>query len=251
MPQIKNIGFGLFAFFAIADISLIALEYERYRYFTKPFLLPVLLLIILARSTGQKHSVSKLLVSLALTAGTVGDVLLLADRNNPAYFTYGLLAFLIMQLLYCIYFFRMQGLGKNGWLLNAFVLVILIAFAFALISGLYNYLGQLRVPVIIYAVAVTLMMFAAVNIVHSKKARKLAIQLIIPGAAFLAASDAILAVNKFYLKEDWYNISVMTTYILGQLFLAIGFMKHLKSSGSSSRRRRSRPGHSGQKGIPA
>lgn len=239
MTFFKRFGFVLFGLFAITDITFLALEHNSYRYYTKPFLLPVLLLTIFANSVGQNHPVSKKLLFIAFAAGTAGDVLLLGTEKRPDFFMYGLAAFLIMQLVYCFYFFRMQSLKNEYLLIQGFVALLLAGYSFTLVGSLYKYLGALKMPVILYAIVISLMFFAATNIFHSKRANKLAVNFFIPGAAMLVLSDSILAVNKFYLKDNLFNVSVMVTYILGQLFLSIGFTKHLKSSRSSGKRRRS------------
>lgn len=237
MTFFKRFGFILFGLLAITDIIFLALEYNSYRYYTKTFLLPILLLTIFAHSGDQNHPVSKKLLFIALAAGTAGDVFLLRSIKLPQYFMFGLVAFLFMQLVYCIYFFRMQSIKKDYLLIQGFVAFLMAGYSFTLVGSLYKYLGDLRIPVIIYTVVISVMFFAATNIFHSKRAHKLAVNFFIPGAAMLVLSDSILAINKFYLKEDFFNVSVMVTYILGQLFLAIGFTRHLKSSRSSGRRR--------------
>ncbi len=238
MLIIKKLGYLVFGIFAVADITLIAVGEERFRFLTKPFLLPVLLLIILVQSAGQKHPIAKKLVFIALVAGTVGDILLMKSDINPNYFTFGLAAFLVMQLFYTLYFFRMQGLKKEFVIINLFIALLITGFSFVLVGSLWNYLGKLQWPVALYAFFISLMLFAATNVYHSKRAQKLALQFFIPGAAFLVVSDSILAVNKFYLKDDLFNISVMVTYILGQLFLSMGFVKHLKSGRGSKHKHR-------------
>lgn len=237
MTFLKRFGFVLFGLFAITDIIFLVLEHNNYRYYTKSFLLPVLLFTILANSADQGHPVSKRILFIALLAGTAGDIFLLGTQNRPQFFIYGLGAFLLMQLMYCIYFFRMQSIKKEFIIFQGFVALLMVGYSLTLVGSLYKYLGELKIPVIIYATVISLMFFGAVNIFYSKRAQKLAINFFIPGAAMLVLSDSILAVNKFYLNDDLFNISVMVTYILGQLFLAIGFTKHLKSSRSSGKRR--------------
>ncbi len=237
MTFLKRFGFVLFGLFAITDIIFLVLEHNNYRYYTKSFLLPVLLFTILANSADQGHPVSKRILFIALLAGTAGDIFLLGTQNRPQFFIYGLGAFLLMQLMYCIYFFRMQSIKKEFIIFQGFVALLMVGYSLTLVGSLYKYLGELKIPVIIYATVISLMFFGAVNIFYSKRAQKLAINFFIPGAAMLVLSDSILAVNKFYLNDDLFNISVMVTYILGQLFLAIGFTKHLKSSRSSGKHR--------------
>ena len=140
----KKFGYLVFGIFAVADITLIAVDEESFRFLTKPFLLPVLLLIILVQSAGQKHPIAKKLVFIALVAGTIGDILLLKSGINPNYFTFGLTAFLVMQLFYTLYFFRMQGIKKEFVVINIFIALLITGFSFVLVGSLWNYFGKLQ-----------------------------------------------------------------------------------------------------------
>lgn len=238
MQLLKKFSFTIFGLFAVGDIILMLAELGRYRYLTKPFLLPLLLLTILANVSGHRHPVSKPLLIAAMLAGTLGDILLMGGDNNKSLFIYGLLSFLVMQLLYSIYFFKMQSIKSKFLVNNIIILVGLGSYSSVLVIFLWNFLGDLKLPVIVYAVVISIMFFSAANIYHSRRAQKLAVRYFIPGAALLVLSDSILAINKFYLKADVYAVSVMVTYILGQVFLSLGFIRHFKSNRHTNRRKK-------------
>ncbi len=247
MKSVKSVGIILFIAVALLDITFIATSLTAYRYFTKPLLLPILLVSVLVASRGKKHPVSKFYLVIAYVAGGAGDFLLLRGDQQESYFLYGVVFFAIMQLFFVLYFFRMQSIFKSPAIINFFVAIMLAALAVAFVALMYNYLGNLKYAVSVYSGLIMLMFFAAINVVHSNKASKLASRSFIPGAGFLVLSDVILAVNKFYIQEDIFDVSIMATYSLGQLFFALGFMKHLKSSGGKHRRR---SGSSDRSGAP-
>ncbi len=159
MTFLKRFGFILFGLIAITDILFLALDHNSYRYYTKSFLLPVLLITILLRSADQHHPVSKKLLFIAMGAGTAGDIFLLGTQTHPQYFMYGLGAFLVMQLMYSIYFFRMQSIKKEFVIFQGFVALLLVGYSLTLVGSLYKYLGDLKIPVIIYAIVISLMFF--------------------------------------------------------------------------------------------
>jgi uncharacterized membrane protein YhhN len=238
MKFFKNSGFVVFGIFAIADLILMSAELFHYRYATKPFLLPLLLITILANASGQSHPVSKPLLVAALFAGTLGDIFLIDDAGNKNFFIYGLVCFLLMQLLFFVYFFRMQAFKAKFMISNLLIAGLLLVYCCLLVSFLWHALSNLKGPVIVYAAAIAAMFLAAANIYHSKRAHKLAVNYFIPGAGLLVLSDSLLAYNKFIFHESFFDIAVMVTYLLGQLLLSVGFIKHLKSGrhGSGSKK---------------
>lgn len=237
MRFFRQYGFIVFSLFAIADIVFVLLELDRYRYATKSFLLPILLVTILANAHLQKHPVSKPLLTAALVIGTLGDIFLIDTASNTKAFLYGLVCFLIMQVLFLVYFIRMQAFKAKFLVSNLIIGGLLLVYCFLMMKFLWPVLGDLKRAVPVYALVVSAMFLAAINVYHSKRAGKLAVKFFIPGAGLLVLSDSLLAFNHFLLHEDFLDLFVMATYILGQLLLAVGFIKHLKSGRHGTRRK--------------
>jgi len=234
MVFFKKFGFWLFSIIAVADLFFIGTGLQQYRYFSKPLLLPLLLVAILAHIGFKRHLISRTLIIGALVAGTLGDLLLIDSDRNVHLFAYGLASFLVMQVLYLVYFLRVQPFRKDTLISNLVVATLLYICVFFMIRFLSPFLGELKIAVIIYAVVIAVMFLAATNLYHSRKVFKLAVRYFIPGATFLMVSDAILAFNKFYFKEEFFDILIMSTYLAGQLLLALGFTKHLRRHRHSS-----------------
>jgi uncharacterized membrane protein YhhN len=227
MNPFKKHGFAIFWIIAIADLALIISEVELYRYFTKPLLMPLLLLTILSQVSNEKHHTSKWILSVAFVLATIGDILLL-NTALPTYFIGGLIAFLVMLLLFSVYFIRIQKFtAKHSRTIISSLLLFGIASG-GFIYFLWSNLGEYKVPVILYAAILSFMCITAINVVHFRVAKTLALDAFIPGAVLFFLSDFILAANMFYVKEAFLGIAVMATYCGAQYYLARGFVKHLR-----------------------
>ncbi len=218
----------MFGILAATDLILISSELFKYRYFTKPFLMPLLLIAIFAHIGFKRYKVLKLLIAGALLAGTTGDILLMQSDEKLNVFAYGLASFLVMQVLYFIYFIRVQSFKKDNLISSIILATILFSFSFFFVKFLNPFLGELKIPVIIYAIIISAMLLSAVNLYFSHRVYKLALRFFIPGALLLIISDSLLAINKFYFKDNLMEVLVMGLYVGGQLLLALGFIKHLK-----------------------
>ena len=226
MKLINKHGFALFWLLATIDIAFIILDVEQYRIFSKPLLMPVLLATIISKVGFLKHQVSKILLVAALLLATAGDVLLL--NNGAGFFIAGLVAFILMQVVYTIYFLRVKPFRSRNSvsIFSSFLLIAFIGASFC--YALWNRLGDFRIPLIIYTFFLALMFTTAVNVYHYRLSKSLALDGFIPGAVLFVLSDFILASNMFYFKEAFIGIAVMATYCGAQYYLARGFIKHLR-----------------------
>ncbi|WP_207493831.1 lysoplasmalogenase [Aridibaculum aurantiacum] len=227
MKFFTRYGSAIFWMLALADIALIIAELETYRVFTKPLLVPILMVTIFARTGFDKHKTSKIILAAALALATAGDILLLGSANQNLFLA-GLVSFLLMQLLYSVYFLRIKPFRWRH-LVSISASFLLIAFVAATLTYLlWNALGDYRVPLIIYSFFLALMFTTAVNVYHYRISKSLALKAFIPGAALFVLSDLILAANMFYFKEAFVGIAIMATYCGAQFYLARGFVKHLR-----------------------
>lgn len=216
----------MFWIFAIADITLIILEQEQYRWFTKSMLVPILMATLIAWVGLKNHGYSKTILLAALVFATAGDILLL--NNSANYFKAGLAAFLLMQIMYSIYFLRVKPFRSRNSIsiFSSFLLIAFIAATFCYL--LWNRLGDYKIPLIIYTFFLAIMFTTAINVYHFRLSKSLALDGFIPGAILFVLSDFILAANMFYFKEPFIGIAVMATYCGAQYYLARGFIKHLR-----------------------
>ena len=155
----------------------------------------------------------------AIAFSLLGDVFLL----EPTGFVFGLGAFLVAHISYILAFYRDNVLpvffqkDRLGW-----ALLITIYGAILLYVLLPN-LGELKIPVVIYAVTILTMLLTALN--RWKYVRKESFWSVMAGASFFVVSDSLLAVNKFVSPFMGAGVLIMVTYAAGQYLIVTGALK--------------------------
>lgn len=207
----------IFWVIVITDILVTATGNESLLFYIKPLLIPSLMLYYIF-SIGKLNSLSKLLIG-GLLFSFLGDMFLLGDN----YFIPGLICFLTTHLLYIIYFIITAN--QSGWHLKKYPLLIIpvSAYTMSLLWLLLPSLGALTVPVVIYAVIISIMLLAAINLFT--KIKSPAYIYFIAGAALFVLSDSLLAINKFYQSFQYAGIAIMLTYTLAQYLIVRGSLK--------------------------
>jgi len=211
----------------LADAYYIYEADEQYRWLTKGALMPLLLLFYLLNASRKHHTPSKVITLLAILSAWAGDIALLGTSSGA--FITGVAFFLVMQVLYSIYFYRVHRpfpVKDSSYLVIPFI--IMLAVAGVVTRMIWPSLGDLKVPVIIYMAVIAVMFILACNILASKKSNTLAQQFFIPGAILFVASDSLLAINKFLWEETIVNVAIILTYGYAQQLLVQGFVKHVK-----------------------
>ena len=205
---------------SVVYLSIILLGHEAIAWFLKPLLLPFLLFSVY---TFEKFPTKNLLLS-ALTFSWIGDVILMFADKGELYFIFGLVSFLISHILYIVLFSK-QGnttdYRKNIIFWIAFILIIL--YLKSMLTLLFPKLGDLKIPVSIYALTISTMLLVALKGYFSWK--KPANISILFGAMFFVTSDSILAINKFYEPLPYAAFLIMFTYLVAQFAIVIGIQK--------------------------
>ena len=168
---------------------------NKYRYATKTVLLPVLIMYYWINAT--KPNIAFLL---GLVLSFFGDLFLLVKGG----FIPGLSSFLLAHICY-IFTFKTRIKQRNLSILPGILLYII-----GLVSFLFKHLGVMKLPVIIYAITIGLMLYMAI-LTKDK--------LLIIGAFLFVLSDSILSINIFYQHSIIGSLAVMFTYVLAQYFL--------------------------------
>src|SRR5215213_1970443 len=152
---------------------------KRFVYFFKP--LTMIFIIALAWFYGERKGFYRWAILAGFVFSLVGDTFLI----NPQNFVFGLASFLVAHLCYVAAFSK-AGAGKfNAVSLAAY----LVGFAiFMLISG--GVPENLKVPVVVYALAISTMLGAALNFYLTQKTPKAVFAL--SGAMFFVLSDSLL-----------------------------------------------------------
>jgi uncharacterized membrane protein YhhN len=156
-----------------------------------------------------------------------GDILLIFQSEAPVFFMTGLGAFLIGQILYIVSFRRMQEEGHGNELTIPqkirFSLPVVLA-GTGLIAILFPTLGGLKLPVLLYAVALMLMVMTAIFRFGRTSPKSYWPMLF--GAIIFMISDSTLAMNKFYSPVPMAGFWIMLTYIAAQYLIVSGAINH-------------------------
>ncbi|MNR13000.1 YhhN-like protein [compost metagenome] len=92
-----------------------------------------------------------------------------------------------------------------------------------MLSILLPSLGDLKIPVIVYASVISIMLLFAFNgfLVWKNPGNKY----IFVGAIVFVISDSILAINKFYAPVERSSFFIMLTYLVAQYLIVVGILK--------------------------
>lgn len=217
----------LILFFAIliADLVAVQLHYKIAEYIFKPLIVIWLLAYFILQLRVIRSNLKKWIMA-ALLFSWLGDVLLMSQDDNPLFFLLGLSAFLLAHIFYIFFFhfIRKEENIKSRWWL---ALIVAVYYAL-MISLLSPYLGDMKLPVRVYAVVISFMFMLAMHMLFIKN--KKAGLWMMAGALLFVVSDSALAINKFYQSFETAGLVVMITYGLAQLFLTEGAIRYISST---------------------
>jgi uncharacterized membrane protein YhhN len=225
MKQQSKIIFGLYAVVVALELLFIYLDQSQLRWFTKPLLMPLLLIGFYTASVNPGGLFFNLILT-ALLLSWAGDVLL----QMKGMFIPGLISFLLAHVFYIIYF-RKIGKGRKGivqrkpWIGIPVLIYILI-----FLWQLYPFLEELKIPVTVYGITIGTMLLLAINTRH--KLRNDTSALFITGALLFVISDTLLAVNLFAMQHVVFSLCVMLTYAAAQYLIVKGALVNEKESKS-------------------
>lgn len=222
----KNKGWViLFIVVLLADLIAVYLGKEILRYATKPLLMPLLVIYFVSVVKFFVSSLKKWMI-LALAFSWLGDVLLIFESANSSFFIFGLVAFLIAHMLYIILFDQIRIKEKVKQ--SLFPLLPIAVYYFLLISLLQPTLGEMKKPVGIYGLIISIMLSFAIDLWRIKD--RVVSFYIISGALLFITSDSLLAINKFYSSFQYAGILIMLTYGIAQLLITLGAARYISSN---------------------
>lgn len=157
----------------------------------------------------------------------LGDVLLLFDSTRENFLIYGLLSFLIGHCFLIVSYSRYRSVKNSGALEGSQRLRLAFPVILAgtgLVVILYPVLGDLRIPVMVYSLALTVMVVAAIERL-GRTSRK-SYWMVLAGALLFMTSDSILAINRFLNPVAYASVLIMLTYCLAQWLIVQGILAH-------------------------
>lgn len=213
----------LFWLAVVADLLAVYFQWDTARLVTKPLIVFSLLMFFMQQVNNTMTGAG--LLKAALVFSVIGDVALLFEYRNPLFFMVGLGSFLLAHVLYILAF---NAIGKaNGRARLRWEWIIAVAaYLGILLYVLLPYLGELKIPVIIYAVVLCGMLLMVVHAFRSLYKKPGIICL--AGALLFVVSDSVLAINKFYVGFTLSGLVIMFTYACAQYFLVTGAARTLK-----------------------
>ncbi|UUF12640.1 MULTISPECIES: lysoplasmalogenase [Flavobacterium] len=217
----KNaVFFKIYIAFSFIYLLLLYLGYESLDCYLKPALIP---LLIVGVYFSKKFPTQKILLS-ALVFSWIGDVILLFADIAEIYFILGLVSFLISHIIYCVLFNRqIKEKMKRDTIIFIFGSLVIACYLIGMLSVLLPALGDLKIPVIVYASVISVMLLFAYNglLIWKKPAN----QYVFFGALFFVISDSILAINKFHFPIQKSSFIIMLTYLVAQYLIVKGILK--------------------------
>jgi uncharacterized membrane protein YhhN len=206
---------------ALTDILLLNVAPE-FRFFSKPWLMPVLLLAY--RREVAVHDLFSRKIMFALFLSWLGDLALMF--GGGIMFIAGLSFFLAAHIAYIAYFRSIKS-NKTSFLKRRPVMLLAVfVFVFELLYVLWPGLGSMAGPVSVYAIVIgTMLAFAGWQ--YGKLSDGTA-RLFMVGALCFVVSDSLLAVARFRFPFSHSGTWVMLTYCLAQLLIIKGSVAHLR-----------------------
>jgi uncharacterized membrane protein YhhN len=187
----------------------------------KVLIIPPLMVIFIVNLRHDTNRLHKYMFA-GLFFSWIGDVLLEVPGGGELMFMAGLGGFLLSLLLYSFVFLATPG--KNEVFHSRFYLLTPVLL-YGIAMGLYlnKYLGEMRLPVIVYETAMITMLAGAVNRIG--KVNRTSYTLVLAGAILFIISDSVLAINKFVQPVTLSTLIIMGTYIAAQWLITVGYIK--------------------------
>ena len=214
----------IFAVGASAELGTAIFDYPGHSLIFKPLIMIGLMAHYWVMSPARSR-----LFLVALFFCWLGDVFLIFQSTDPLFFIGGLASFLVGHIVYIFCYRQLQIIPSSKELLGSqkvrFAFPIILA-GTGLVTILYPLLGALRVPVMIYALAITLMALTA--LFRYGRTNSKSFLLIFIGAVLFMVSDSLLAINKFHHAFSAAGALVMLTYSVAQFLIVEGALAHEK-----------------------
>ncbi|MFH0842229.1 MAG: lysoplasmalogenase [Bacteroidota bacterium] len=205
-------------FYFITGILFILFENnssEPVQFILKALIIPWLIVILLINLKVFTNLISTLML-LGLIFSWAGDMVLQFT------FVPGLILFLLAHVMYLAAFFMTPG-KSIIFTKRIGLLIPVLLYGAGLCLYLYGDLGDMRLPVIVYAAVILLMLTGALN--RFEKVNGPSYRLVLAGAALFVLSDSAIAVNRFTWDFDHSGFVIMSTYIAAQYLITIGYIR--------------------------
>jgi len=184
----------------------------------KPLLMPLLALYFLSQKSNHKKQ-----ILLALFFSWLGDLFLMFQHQKEIFFMLGLLSFLIAHIWYIVAFWMGKTGGDNIFKQKPWLFILILSYQVLFLLLLYPKLGDLFLPVAIYATVICAML--AFSIWRLGHVNTQSFWLTFVGAFLFVLSDTTIAINKFLMPFSLAYPIIILLYCLGQYLIVRGIVK--------------------------
>lgn len=161
-------------------------------------------------------------IFIGLVLGALGDILLLG-RSSTAFLA-GLVAFLAGHVAYIVAATRVLAVDAWFGAAGVFAAIPILAGGVALFAWLWPHLSTkhqpMRIPVVVYVIAIVAMVVAAIAVARGHALPEPQRCLFVIGASLFFVSDLAVARDKFVAKTVVNRMWGLPTYFAGQLLIA-------------------------------
>jgi uncharacterized membrane protein YhhN len=226
----------LYSFAVLSGVNLVAvfIGLEWLNFVTKPLLVSCLALWFYLNSDNASISYSKAFLT-GLGFSVLGDVLLMFVKSQgELYFMLGLGSFLFAHLCYISAFTLFPSFKTGSISLNKLAILPFVAVFIGATWLLWDDLGALRIPVIVYSFVIITMATFSFNMKNRVKTG--VFSMLFYGAILFVSSDFAIALSKFKYHDIAPSISglvIMVTYLFGQFLLTRGMEKAVSQAKAS------------------
>ncbi|HOX81475.1 MAG TPA: lysoplasmalogenase [Chryseolinea sp.] len=220
----KRIATSVFLIVSTGEILSLITGIELLHTICKPLIIASLIFYYLTAVSKEDRS-RTLLVALFFSGA--GDILLMLHDTDGSFFMMGLIAFLVSHVFYIFTYRQHQHDESENGLQG--VQKVRLAFPIiltgtGLVYVLYPVLGNLKIPVMVYALVLVVMTLNA--LLRLGKTTSPSFWMVFVGALLFMASDSLLAINKFLTPLPNGHVWIMVTYISAQYLIVKGLIAH-------------------------
>lgn len=191
----------------------------------EPLLMPLLLLYLMLKDGDIAKPAGKFIFYIGLIFAFFGDVFNIVI-NNQTFFFISIIAFMGMNISYCISFYCLNRLRLNHLQPVVITAGILFCMGYGFVHLFGKEMGELKFLIIVYLFVFGTSISLAVNVAGNPNYRSAALRYFIPGTVILVAEHILLGFALFHFNHniDVYAVVVLI-YALGQYLIVKGMLQ--------------------------
>lgn len=225
MMKFKSAWF-LYGYFFMAIIHLVSLIFQDqfFSAVSKIMLMPFLAFYVYDECRAELKNAGVLLIGIFFS--WLGDILLIKSQNEM-FFIFGIATFLCAHIAYIVSFRTLRYIYSSVSSKSIYG-VFFLFYSISMLYFIYPNLNELKFPVIIYSLVISIMGIAA--LMRKGATLKKSFNFVLSGAILFILSDSFIAINRFYQPFNFASILIMATYIIAQYLIIAGCVIHLQQS---------------------